>query len=131
MAGFLLAEGALLECMMGLAPSPLNVLPINGVVADFMPVANIMDHIPFLNIVPFGMCKSPANPAVAAIIASSLGAVTQGPCIPMTVAPWLPGDPTLIIGEFPSVDLSSKAICNWGGVISVAGFTGQFAIMDA
>jgi len=46
---FLLSEGALMECTMGAAPMPLNVLP-EGVLADFMPVANIMSNVPMLNI---------------------------------------------------------------------------------
>lgn len=31
-----------------------------------MPVATIMDHVPMKNVMPFGMCQSMANPAVAA-----------------------------------------------------------------
>ena len=115
---FWLSQGALLECTMGLAPTPLNVLPLNRVVADFMPVACILDNKPFLNIVPFGMCKSPANPAVAAIIASSLGSVTQGPCIPETLAPWTPAAALVSLTLGPAIDnATSVLMCNWLGVI--------------
>ena len=44
-------------CSFGMAPSSLVVLPSNRV-----PDANIMDHIPMVNIMPFGMCMSLANP---------------------------------------------------------------------
>ena len=58
--------GAKTKCSMGLAPSTLIVLPVNKVLTSNVPAANIMDNKPIVNIVPFGMCKSPANPAVAA-----------------------------------------------------------------
>ena len=122
-----LAMGALLECTMGLTPSPFTVLPTGGVLATGMPVANIMDNIPLLNIMTFGLCKSPLNPEVAAIIASSLGAVTQAPCIPMTEAPWIPTDPTILVGGLPVIDDTAKLICMWGGVISPT-LPGQFVV---
>jgi hypothetical protein len=37
----------------------------NRVMTDNVP-ENIMDNKPFVNILPFGMCQSPSNPAVAA-----------------------------------------------------------------
>ena len=45
------------------------VLPINRVLGA-TPLANIMDNKPMLNILPFGMCSSPANPMVAAATAT-------------------------------------------------------------
>ena len=45
-----------------MAPSSLVVLPTNKVLTGEVPDANIMDHIPMTNIMPFGMCQSPANP---------------------------------------------------------------------
>lgn len=125
-----LAMGALLECTMGLAPMPFSVLPINRVIAGGVPVATIMDNKPMLNIPPFVLCKSPLNPEVAAIIASSLGTVTQGPCMPMIPGPWIPMNPTFIIGEFPYADFSSKLICAYGGVISAL-VPGQFNLMSS
>ena len=65
-----LCNGALRQCGMGMAPSSLVVLPVNRVNTGNQPDANIMDNIPLVNIMPFGMCMSPANPAVAAATAA-------------------------------------------------------------
>ena len=59
------------NCSFGLAPSSLVVLPVNRVMTGNQPAANIMDHMPMVNILPFGMCSSLANPAVAAATARS------------------------------------------------------------
>ena len=109
--------GAMMTCTMGAAPSSLIVLPINKVMCEGPPAANIMDHKPMANIPPFGVCMSPANPMVAAATAAALGVLTPMPCIPMTVAPWVTGAPTVLIGNMPALDNISKCMCNWGGVI--------------
>ena len=114
----LVVAGAILKCSMGAAPSALTVLPQNRVLAS-TPAANIMDHVPFLNVLPFGMCNSMANPAVAAATAAALGAFTPMPCIPATAAPWMPGVPTVLIGNMPAVDSGCQLMCSFGGAISV------------
>lgn len=111
--------GAMLQCTFGVAPSSLVVLPKNKVMAEGPPAANIMDHIPLVNIMPFGMCNSPSNPTVAAATAAALGVLTPMPCIPATAAPWVPGAPTVMIGFMPALDNVSKCLCTWGGAISV------------
>lgn len=111
--------GASLMCTMGVAPSSLVVLPINRVMAENKPAANIMDHKPFVNILPFGMCKSPANPAVAAATAAALGVLTPMPCTPVTPAPWTPGSATVMIANFPALNNSSKCMCAFAGTISI------------
>ena len=110
--------GAMMQCTFGVAPSSLVVLPANKVLTDQMPDANIMDHIPMTNIMPFGMCMSLANPAVAAATAAALGVLTPMPCIPNTPAPWVPGAPTVLLGNFPSLDNASQLMCMWAGVIT-------------
>src|ERR1700754_1161298 len=111
-------NSAQLMCSMGMAPSALVVLPLNRVLSGNQPAANIMDHKPLLNIMPFGMCRSPANPVVAAATAAALGVLTPMPCIPATPAPWVPGAPTVLLGNFPSLDNVSQLMCTWAGVIT-------------
>ena len=110
---------AQLMCSMGMAPSALVVLPLNRVFSGNQPAANIMDHKPMLNILPFGMCRSPANPVVAAATAAAMGVLTPMPCIPATPAPWGPGAPTVLLANMPSLDNTCKLNCMWAGVISV------------
>ena len=116
--------GALLQCTFGVAPSSLVVLPANKMLTSFVPAANIMDHIPMTNVMPFGMCSSPSNPTVAAATAAALGVLTPMPCIPVTPAPWAPGAPTVLLANQPALNDTSKLACNWGGVISI-NFAGQ------
>ena len=80
--------------------------------------ANIMDHIPIVNITPFGMCISPANPVVAAATAAALGVLTPMPCIPNTPAPWVAGAPTVMLGMQPTLDNISTLQCVYGGTIT-------------
>jgi hypothetical protein len=110
--------GAMMQCSFGMAPSSLVVLPTNRVMTNNVPDANIMDHIPMVNIMPFGMCSSPSNPTVAAATAAALGVLTPMPCIPATPAPWVAGAPTVLLGNFPSLDNVSQLMCIWGGVIT-------------
>jgi hypothetical protein len=108
-----------LKCSFGDAPAMFMVLPINRVTACMMPTGTINDHIPFLNILPFGMCSSPSNPMVIAATAAALGVFTPMPCIPVTVAPWTPGVPKVTIGGIPSLDKNCKLMCTWAGQIIV------------
>ncbi len=110
--------GAMMQCSFGMAPSSLVVLPTNKVMTNMVPDANIMDHIPMTNIMPFGMCQSLANPTVAAATAAALGVLTPMPCIPATPAPWVAGAPTVLLGNFPTLDNVSQLMCIWGGVIT-------------
>jgi Domain of unknown function (DUF4280) len=114
----LVCMGAMLQCSFGAAPSSLVVLPQNAVLTG-TPAATIMDNAPMVNILPFAMCNSPANPTVAAATAAALGVLTPMPCIPVTAAPWAPGSPTVLIGNMPALNNSSKLLCNWGGVIEI------------
>ncbi len=116
--GMLVTMGAMMQCSFGAAPSSLVVLPINRVLTS-VPAANIMDSKPFVNIPPFGTCMSMANPAVAAATAAALGVLTPMPCTPVTPAPWVPGCPTVLIGNMPALDNNSKCMCAFGGVISI------------
>jgi len=120
--------GAQLQCSFGAAPVAMVVLPSNRTMAGGVPAATIMDHVPLMNIMPFGMCQSPANPMVAAATAAALGVLTPMPCIPATAAPWVPGAPTVMIGGMPALDNNCKLMCNWAGVIQVTS-AGETTVM--
>ncbi|HYR25145.1 MAG TPA: DUF4280 domain-containing protein [Aquabacterium sp.] len=117
-------NGAVLQCSFGQAPSTLVVTPQNRVLTSSMPAANIMDHVPMLNIMPFGMCSCLGNPLVAAATSAAMGALTPMPCIPATGTPWAPGSPTVTIAALPALNDTSKLQCMYGGAISVL-FAGQ------
>ena len=120
--------GAMTQCTFGVAPGSLMVIPLSMVMAGGPPAANIMDNKPMANVMPFGMCQSMANPMVAAATAAALGVLVPMPCIPMTMAPWVPGAPTVLLGNMPPLTTSSKLICMWGGVTSF-NLPGQFTVM--
>ena len=115
---FAVCGGAMLACSFGMAPSVLNVLPVNRTLSA-MPIANIMDNKPMANIMPFGMCTCLGNPAVASATSAAFGVLTPMPCVPVTTAPWAPGAPTVLIAGQPALDNNCKLMCNWGGVIQI------------
>lgn len=125
--GMQVCMGATTQCSFGLAPSTLMVLPQNRTLTG-PPAANIMDHKPMVNIVPFGMCSSLSNPTVAAATAGALGVLTPMPCVPATPAPWIPGSPTVLIAGMPALNNTSKLMCAYGGVIQIV-LPGQVTVM--
>ena len=106
----------MMKCSFGMAPSTLIPTP-KTVITSYMVAANILDHIPILNIPPFGMCQSPTNPMVVAATAAAMGVLTPVPCIPVTPAPWLPGAPTVLLCNAPALNNTSSLNCILGGVI--------------
>lgn len=124
---FQVCMGAMLQCSFGAAPSALSVLPTNATLTG-TPAANIMDNVPLVNIMPFGMCSSMANPTVAAATAAAMGALTPMPCVPVIPAPWAPGAPTVLIGNMPALDNNCKLTCAYGGMIQITN-AGQTTVM--
>ncbi|WP_207482450.1 DUF4280 domain-containing protein [Arenibaculum pallidiluteum] len=121
--------GAMMMCSFGMAPSTLAVLPANRVTAGGPPAANIMDNKPFVNVPPFGMCTSPANPQVASKIpVPPPGVIKPQPCTPTIPAPWVPGSPTVMVANMPALSSTSKLMCAYGGVIQIV-LPGQFTTM--
>jgi len=106
--------------MFGDSPGSLTVIhPGQPVQASNQFMANIMDFKPFMNIPTFGQCKSLANPTVAAATAANSGKLQPMPCIPSTVAPWVPGEPTVLIKGMPALVNTCKLMCMWAGIIEV------------
>lgn len=125
--GCCVCHGAVLQCPFGAAPSVMNVLPQTMVNSCSKPVATIMDNKPFVNIMPFGMCSNPANPAVASATAAALGVLTPMPCIPVIPAPWSPGSLNIMVKGKPALTDSSMLMCAYGGVIKI-NFAGQVTV---
>ena len=117
--GNVVCSGAMLKCSFGTAPSTMTVLPTN-MVKTATPIANIMDYIPMMNIMPFVMCTSLSNPTVVAATAAALGVLTPMPCIPLTTAPWSPGASTVLVAGQPALNDSSTLMCTWGGTIDIS-----------
>jgi hypothetical protein len=111
--------GATMLCSFGVAPSSLIVLPSGRTMAGGMPSANIMDFKPNINIPPFGVCMSLANPQVAAATSAAMGVLTPMPCIPMTTSPWTPGSTTALVANMPALLNTDTCMCAWAGVITI------------
>ena len=106
---------SLCTCSFGVAPCVLPVTSQQTVQTMGLPQATIMDN----KLPTFGMCSNPANPAVAAATAAAMGVLTPMPCVPVTVAPWVPGAPTVLVCGKPLLNNTSKLMCSYGGVIQV------------
>ena len=116
--GFGACLGSMCQCPMGVAPTPLTFLP-GTLLGPTGPVGQIPDCIPFLNIIPFGVCKSMVNPMTASLTAAALGVFTPGPCIPVPAGTWLPIKPNVLAPKGPVVTSDSMLICAYAGVIQI------------
>ena len=115
--GLQCCTGAQMSCSMGTSPAGFSATTRPTTTAG-VPVGNIADHVPMMNIAPFGLCQSPANPVVAAATAAAAGTLTPQPCIPATASPWSPGAPAVLIGGMPALSNSSTLSCMWSGTVS-------------
>lgn len=111
--------GATVMCTFGAAPSTLNALPTSRVMIEGMPAADITTMAPMVNVPPFGMCSSMANPTVAAATSAALGVLTPMPCVPAIVSPWTPMAPRTMVGGKPALASGATTQCAYGGVISI------------
>ncbi|MBI2764770.1 MAG: DUF4280 domain-containing protein [Chloroflexi bacterium] len=110
--------GDQMTCSFGVAPSALVAPPMGPpVLFEGKPAAQMQHHVPMMNIMPFGVCNSLANPMTASLTAAALGVLTPAPCIPVTPAPWAPPSPKTMINGQPAINKTCKLMCNWGGVI--------------
>jgi hypothetical protein len=113
-------DGAKLKCPFGDKESKLRVTKTRRVYINNRRQGNIMDFKPKENILSFGDCSSLANPVVAAATAANHGRLQKMPCVPATVSPWINGKTDVLVGNFPAILDTSKLMCMWCGVISVA-----------
>jgi hypothetical protein len=119
--GIYVANGAMLMCTMGLAPSTLTVLPVDMVNAEGKPMATIMDNKPFINVAPFALCSSPICPTF--IKPPGI----PGPCVPNFPAPWITGKPDVQVGNKPALTNQCSLMCTYGGNIKIM-FPGEVTV---
>lgn len=110
---------AMCMCSFGASPIPLIATSSPTVLIENKPAATIMDKNPIVNIPPFGICNSPFNPA--AVAAKVVGATV--PCTPALVAPWIPGQPKVLIKGKPALTNNCKLMCALGGPAPVISIT--------
>ncbi len=114
--------GGMCKCLFGKISSPIIVLPKSMVfTSSMMPVADIMQFMPIVNIPTFGMCQSPANPAVV------MAAGMPVPCVPLIVSPWIPTKPNVLVKGIPILLKNSMTFCAYAGLITISN-AGQFKI---
>lgn len=123
--GICVCMGAMMQCTFGAAPATLITNMTPTVMTCSKPVATIMDNKPVANIPPFGMCSCPANPAT---VKPPPVMFAPAPCMPVIPAPWAPGSPTVVMGQYPALNNNSKLMCAYGGVISIVN-PGQATVM--
>jgi hypothetical protein len=112
-------QGAKLKCSFGDKESDFKVPMTHQILINNKPQGNIMDFKPNMNILPFGMCSSLANPTVAAATAANYGRLQKMPCIPVTIMPWINGKMDVLLENFPAMLKCSTTMCMWCGVISI------------
>jgi hypothetical protein len=110
---------AQMQCNMGSTPSVLTVLPIRNIFLCNKPKANISDFQPLVNIAPFGLCRSLANPTVASATSAAMGTLTPMPCIPNTTSPWMNGKTDHLVQGQPALMDNCQLMCVWGGAIKL------------
>lgn len=117
-------SSGILKCTMGLKPSAIISTSNLKSMAEGKPICTILDFNSPVNIVGFGLCNSPMNPAVAAATAANMGVHTPAPCVPQVRAPWIPTALQSLVGGVPVLTQESCCFCPFAGRISVA-FPGQ------
>ena len=124
--GLQCCTGANMSCTIGTSPALFSATA-GPVTTGSQPAGMINDFVPMMNIPPFGMCQSPANPQVAAATAAASGTLTPQPCMPMATAPWAPGSAAVLIANMPALNNSSTLSCTWAGTITFSD-AGQVAV---
>ncbi len=115
-------------CSFGTAPGTLTSTNNQTVLVEGKPALVMADSAPMANVAPFGMCVTLSNPQVAAATAAALGVLTPQPCIPAIAGVWS-GGKTLLGGK-PCLNMESKCVCTYGGVISIVN-PGQLKVIES
>ena len=111
--------GATLSCTQGDQTSRLTMPVSHGVYVKEKAQMNRMDFKPSVNIQPFGLCQTTANPSVAAATAANNGILTPMPCTPVVTMPWINGKDDQLIENSPALTNQSLNMCLYSGTIKV------------
>ena len=123
-------QSATLKCTMGSAQSALQLShPVSPVLLCGSPMAGMADIKPVANLAPFGLCKSLANPTVAAATAAAGGKLQEMPCIPCVTSPWAYAKMNVLVKGRPALTDDSRCVCMWLGIIKVKA-AGQKSVID-
>lgn len=120
----IVVTGATAVCSFGTLPGTITATSQASVLVEGKTAATIQDSQK-MNISPFGMCTSLANPQVAAATAAALGVLTPQPCQLVCAGAWIPTKPSVLIGGKPCLTSDCRMVCvNGAGSISIT-FSGQ------
>lgn len=108
-----------MTCSFGTAPAGFTATNQQTVLVEGKPAGTISDTAPMVNIQPFGMCSSLANPQVAAATAAAMGVLTPQPCIPAPAGTWIPSQAKVLCGGSPCLTNDCKLMCSYAGSISI------------
>lgn len=112
--GLMAVTGAQCMCSFGTTPSTLQVTSQRTCLVEGKPAGTIQDVQPNINLPPFGMCSSLANPAVAAATAAALGVLTPQPCTMVPAGTWTPSNGKVMVGGVPCLTNEATLMCGLG-----------------
>lgn len=124
--GFLATTGCVSMCSMGMIPVPLTFINPMVLGGGALPSGCILDMVPYMNIPPFGLCRSLLNPITAAL--SWWGGLTPGPCIFAPLGTWLPIKPNIVGSVAPVLTSDCKLMCAFAGCIQI-NIPSQFTVL--
>lgn len=108
-----IANEAATKCSQGIGESTVIKAQNNDTMLHDKLVLTVTDSVPYTNIQPFSLCKSPKNPSV---IANDMKPST---CNPMICMPWLKGQADFTIKGEKVLNSESQVVCMYGGVIEI------------
>src|SRR5262245_20910253 len=92
--------------------------------ANNQEIATVHDNKPERDIPSFGMCKSMANPEVAAKTAAAQGALTPVDCHSPNFTEWIPGASFIFEvladgSKYKALTSDSRCVCAFAGVVTI------------
>lgn len=111
-------DGATLQCSFSSEESIFKVSPGRETYTNGQLQANTGDFKPMVNIIPFKMCSSPANPAP--IMGVDNKGRPQKVCTPIITMQWINGKENSIVEGFPALLHTSTTMCMWCGKITIS-----------